>query len=84
MFCGIPIVASRVGGIPELIDDGVHGLLVPPADVTALSDALTELLQSEDRRRSLGEAGQARVRAEFEVGRMVDGTLGVYRQVLEG
>jgi glycosyltransferase involved in cell wall biosynthesis len=83
MFLGMPVVASRVGGIPELVDDGVHGLLVPPGEAEPLGDALVELLSSEERRKAMGQAGQARVEAEFGVDEMIDGTLGVYRRVLD-
>lgn len=57
MASGCPIVASRVGGIPDVLMDGIHGLLVPPGDVQALGAALTRLAQDADRRR-LGETAR--------------------------
>ncbi|HEY7509304.1 MAG TPA: glycosyltransferase [Vicinamibacteria bacterium] len=62
MACGAAVVASRVGGIPEIVEDGASGLLVPPADPAALADAIACLAERPDRRRALGRA--ARLRAE--------------------
>jgi glycosyltransferase involved in cell wall biosynthesis len=62
---GLACVASRLSGVPELVADGLTGVLVPPDDALALSRALHELMTRPARRRALGEAGAARVRAEF-------------------
>ena len=56
--CGVPVIASAVGGIPEQIVDGQTGWLVPPADERALADRLAELLASGDRARAMGQAGR--------------------------
>lgn len=56
---GLPVVATRVGTLPELVEEGKTGLLVPPADAGALTSALIELLQDEDKRRSFGAAARA-------------------------
>ncbi|MGE0449618.1 MAG: glycosyltransferase family 4 protein [Vicinamibacterales bacterium] len=61
MALGRPVVASAVGGIPEIVEDGVHGRLVGPGDVASLADAIADLVDSEERRRTMGAA--ARVRA---------------------
>lgn len=61
----LPIVASDISGIPELVIDGVTGLLVPPGDAEALADALTRLAQSQQLRERLGDAAEAHVRAAF-------------------
>ncbi|MBN1419691.1 MAG: glycosyltransferase [Planctomycetes bacterium] len=82
MLFGLPVVASRVGGIPEIIDDGVHGILCPPGDEDALAEAIAGLLRSPDRARILGEAGRRRAKEEFSVDRMVDGTARIYAEVL--
>lgn len=79
---GVPIVASRVGGIPEAVRDGVNGVLVPAADVAELGRAIAALLDDGDLRRRLGDAGRALVRDEFSAGAMVDGNLAVYRELL--
>jgi glycosyltransferase involved in cell wall biosynthesis len=62
-----PVVASRVGGIPELIADGVHGLLFPPGDPEAMSSHLLTLLTNPQRASEMGQAGQNRVRSSFSL-----------------
>lgn len=61
MACGIPVVASRIGGIPDLVNDGENGLLVHPNDVDSLSDAITYLLQREELCKIMGIEGNKRV-----------------------
>jgi glycosyltransferase involved in cell wall biosynthesis len=82
MACGTPVVATRAGGIPEAIDDGVQGLLVPPHDDEALAHAIVRLLQDEALRRQLAAAARQRVLDEFSVDRMVAKTLEVYEKRL--
>jgi glycosyltransferase involved in cell wall biosynthesis len=79
---GVPIVASRVGGIPEAVRDGVNGLLVPAADVEALGNAVGRLLEDRPLAARLGEAGRSLMRAEFSIDAMVEGNLAVYRELL--
>jgi glycosyltransferase involved in cell wall biosynthesis len=67
MGAGLPVVATRVGGNPEVVADGETGRLVPPEDPGALARALGELLAQPDLRRRYGEAGRARARAQFEI-----------------
>lgn len=62
---GVPAVATAVGGTPEVVDDGVNGLLVPPGAVAALREAIEEMLRDEPRRRAMGEHGQKKVREKF-------------------
>ena len=78
---GIPVVASRVGGLPEAVADGETGLLVPPGDVDALAHALTALAADPDRRAALGVAGRRRVFAQFTADHMAAATLEVYAAV---
>lgn len=78
-----PVVATRVGGIPEPVQDGITGLLVPPGDPRALAEALCTLLQRPDRARFFGEAGRRRVEDYFTAQRTGAATLGVYRNVFE-
>jgi alpha-maltose-1-phosphate synthase len=65
MACGTAVVASRVGGIPEVVDDGETGLLVPPDDPAALADGLNTLLGDPDRATWMGQRGRKRAIAEF-------------------
>jgi glycosyltransferase involved in cell wall biosynthesis len=69
MASGLPVVASRLSGIPELVTDGVSGLLVPPGDAAALADALAALAGDPDLRTRLGAAGRDIVMREFDVDR---------------
>jgi glycosyltransferase involved in cell wall biosynthesis len=81
MAAGKPIVATRTGGIPEVVVDGETGILVPPRDHDALADAMVRLLNDADLRRGMGEAGRARARALFSTERMVQNTLNVYQRI---
>ena len=65
MALGIPVIATRVGGLPELIEDGVEGLLVPPKDPGALADAIERLLGDPHLRSRFGDKGKARITASF-------------------
>ena len=66
MSCGVPVVSTPVSGIPELIDDGSNGLLVPPDDPEALADALVHLYDDPSLGRRLGLAGKETVRRRFD------------------
>lgn len=76
---GLPLVASRVGGLAELLEDDVTALLVPPGDPAALAGAIARLLAQPDERRRLGEAARAMVAHRFRLDRMAHETLAVYR-----
>ena len=65
MAAGVPVVASRVGGIPDTVVDGQTGLLVEPRDINRLSQALIAVLADEPRRRAMGAAGRARAQEHF-------------------
>ena len=78
MAAGRPIVATRAGGIPEVVVHGETGLLVPPRDAPALAAGILELLRDPERRSRFAAAGFARVRDRFSVDRMVEETLAVY------
>jgi glycosyltransferase involved in cell wall biosynthesis len=81
MACSRPIVATMAGGIPEVVENGATGLLVPPRDHTALADAILSLVGDPRRRQAMGDAGFARVNAKFTVERMIAGTAAVYARV---
>lgn len=71
LAAGVPVVASDIGALPEIVRDGQEGLLVPPRDAGALAEALVRLATDAALRRRMGEAGAARVRSEFSSARMV-------------
>ena len=76
MLAGLPVVATNVSSLPELVVDGGTGLLVAPDDPAALGSAITRVTPS------LGVAGAERARREFSVARMADGTAALYERVL--
>jgi glycosyltransferase involved in cell wall biosynthesis len=77
-----PVVASRVGGIPEVVIDGETGLLVAPDDPAALAEALTRLLGDPGLRAKLGAAGRLRATERFSAARHVEGVERVYAEAL--
>jgi glycosyltransferase involved in cell wall biosynthesis len=83
MAAGLPVVATRVGGLAEAVVDGETGLLVEPEDVDGLAAALRRLLEQAELRRRLGEGGRRRVEQVFLPERMVSAYVDVYREVLE-
>ena len=82
MLCARPVVASRVSSVPEIVEDGVTGLLVPPDDAIALGAALARLLRAPEEAEAMGRAGYERARTAFSVAAMADRTLAVYREAL--
>jgi glycosyltransferase involved in cell wall biosynthesis len=74
-------VSTNVDGIPEAVEDGVSGILVPPSDPAALAAGIVKILESPDLRASMGAAGKARVQERFTLDRMVEGLGDVYREV---
>jgi glycosyltransferase involved in cell wall biosynthesis len=77
-----PAVATRVGGVPDVVRDGIDGLLVDADDVEGLADRLAELAHDAPRRAAMGEAGRARVLERYAVGRLVDDIDRLYRDLL--
>ena len=82
MACATAVVGSRVGGIPEVVDDGVTGLLVPPGDPVPLSDALNALLRDPVRAARMGEAGRERAVDEFSWDAVAAQTAELYAELL--
>jgi len=81
MASGTPVIATRVGGIPEVVRNGCNGLLVPPADADALSDSLERIASDSRLRRTLAEEGR-RSCAQFTWDKMARKTIEVYRETL--
>jgi glycosyltransferase involved in cell wall biosynthesis len=76
-----PIVATAAGGIPEVVEDGVTGRVVPVRDPAALAAALSAVLRDPVGRERMGAAGRQRFEARFSADRMVAGTLAVYEEL---
>ena len=76
---GRPVVATRVGGVPEVVDDGRSGILVPPRDPDALAEALAALLADPARARACGDHGRRLARQRFGIERQVERTLALWR-----
>jgi glycosyltransferase involved in cell wall biosynthesis len=72
MAAGVPVVATRVGGVPELVADGSTGILVEPRDPVALADAIADLLDDRTRAILMGRSGQSVARERFDIGAAVD------------
>jgi len=79
----LPIVASRVGAIPEIVIDGETGILVEPRNVDELAKAISRLLKDRALRKYMGLLGAARLEEHFSIEHMVDGTIAVYQKVLK-
>lgn len=77
----IPIIATRVGGFPEVLSDGQHGRLISSENPAALAVALTEVLQDDDKRASMGEATQELAQTTYSWSRIATMTIDLYKQV---
>lgn len=81
MACGLPVLATRVSAVPEVVQEGRTGVLVAPSDPAALAAGMLALHGDPASRAALGAAGQQRVRSAFGLERMIEETLAVYREV---
>lgn len=82
MGAGLPVVSVRTGGVPEVVVDGVTGILVEPGDVSGLTDAMLRLARDPMLRLEMGEAGRFRAVEEFSEKTMLERTALIYREVL--
>jgi glycosyltransferase involved in cell wall biosynthesis len=83
MATGKPVVATEVGGIPELVIHGETGLLVPPKDSDALASAIIDLLQDKLKAKKMGEVGRIRVEEHFNISKTVEKTESLYQELLK-
>ena len=84
MASGWPVIATRVGGNPELVEDGETEVLVPPADPLAMAEAIRTYLMERGQLIRHGQAGRKRAEEHFTIEAMVNGYLRVYDEVLNG
>ena len=82
MAAGLPVVATRVGGVPELVRDGETGFLAPASDATALAAPIQRLVDSPELRARLGSGGRARVEEHFGLESFLNAHLDLYRREL--
>jgi glycosyltransferase involved in cell wall biosynthesis len=83
LAAGRPVVATRVGGVPDVVDEGETGFLVRPHDTHALAERLEILARDPERRAAMGAAGRERTVARYSVERLVDDMDGLYRELLD-
>jgi len=79
---GTPIVATRAGGIPEIVRNGENGYLLEPGDVNGIADAVISLLTDPGKAREFGQAGRERMLSHFSIEKMVKGNIAVYGQLI--
>jgi glycosyltransferase involved in cell wall biosynthesis len=84
MASGLPLVATRVGGIPELVEEGETGLLVAPRDPGALGAAIASLVEAPERRREMGRRARARAVSRFAWSAIAADTAALYRETGPG
>lgn len=82
MGCGAPVVASRVGGIPEAVEDGITGYVVPPADPDALGQAILSILDDNARQQQMARAARARVEEVFRIETFIQQYEDMYEEIL--
>jgi len=82
MAAGLPVVSTAVGGVPELVEDGVHGIMTPAGEREALTFAMQSLLDDPRKRAAMGNAAYSRAAAEFGLDKMIQGYENVYRSAL--
>jgi glycosyltransferase involved in cell wall biosynthesis len=82
MAAGLPVIGTAVGGVPELVQSGQQGILVPPGDYAAFANAMRSLVNSPELRAAMSNAARARATAAFNVDRMAQGYANLYRKAL--
>lgn len=82
MAQGVPAVVSNVGGMPEVVEDGISGLVVPPKNSAALTAAIRHLASDNALRKQMGQAARARVEGAFNIRRTIEKTLQMYRRLV--
>jgi glycosyltransferase involved in cell wall biosynthesis len=82
MVCEKPVIASKIGGIPEVVEDGISGLLVPPSDAEELSEAIVKLIENEELREKMGIEGRRIAREKFNIENIAKQHVELYQKVI--
>ena len=82
MAAGVPVLASNAGPLPEVVSDGISGLVLPPGEPVAWAEAMVDLATNPARRHQMGEQARIHAQQRFTIEKMADQTVGVYREVL--
>jgi glycosyltransferase involved in cell wall biosynthesis len=82
MAAGLPVIATRVGGIPDIIEDGINGYLIQPGNTEAMQEKLLLLLSSPDLREKFGKANKLKAKEKFDINIIIPQLCSVYEQVL--
>ncbi len=83
MSMGLPVIASNVGGLPELVIDNQTGILIPPKDISALAEAIIELLSDKEKSERLARCAQQSIKDNYAIEKTVDRTLNLYAELLQ-
>lgn len=83
MAMGLPVISTYHGGIPELVEDGISGFLVPERDAEALAEKLGYLIEHPEKWKTMGKAGRDRVETNFDLDKLNDKLAKIYQQILE-
>ncbi len=78
MAAARPVVSANVGGVPEVVEDGVTGILVDPGNVEALAEAISVFLKDPEKRKRMGKAGRERAANLFQLEKEIDGIMSLY------
>lgn len=84
MACGLPVIASRIGGVVDVVEDGKSGILFEPGNVHELASAMSKLLNDAELRQRLGDEARKRIVGNFSIDKIADEYLKLYKEVLNG
>lgn len=83
MACGLPVVTTRHSGLPEQVQDGLNGKIVPEGDWRALADAIIELIEHPAHWASMGDAGRIRAQEKYDSNVLIERQIGIYRMLID-